>query len=236
MRKAWLVCLFGVACATSPTGRNQLVLFPEDQMSELGVTAFADVQKQETVSQNTELNTYVRCIAEEILAANMSEVGGGWEISVFESDQVNAFALPGKKIGVYSGMVAFADNADQLAAVIGHEVGHVIAQHGNERMSEAMAAQGTLSLVDAYLGGDDNDTSKQLIVGALGLGYQFGLAMPHSRTQESEADTIGLVYLAKAGFDPTAAVNLWEKMAARGESGPEFLSTHPAPTNLPTRR
>lgn len=123
-------------------------------------------------------------------------------------------------------MAKFADNPSQLAAVMGHEVGHVLAQHGNERMSSAMAAQGTLSILGAWeLGGE----TKQALLAALGLGYDLGIARPHSRTQESESDTIGLVMMAKAGFDPAEAVKLWQKMGANGSGLPEFLSTHPSP-------
>lgn len=215
-----------VACATSPTGRKQLILLPEGEVAALGATAFEDMKKEEPLAAESPLTVYVNCVAGAVLAGNRDKVSGAWEVQTFASDQVNAFALPGRKIGVYAGMAKFADNADQLAAVVGHEIGHVLAQHGNERMSEAMAAQGALSVVDAYGAGGEN---KDLLLGALGLGYDLGVAKPHSRTQESEADEIGLVLLAKAGFDPREAVSLWQKMAARGDSGPEFLSTHPAP-------
>ncbi|MBX2812670.1 MAG: M48 family metallopeptidase [Myxococcales bacterium] len=215
------------SCATSPTGRKQLILLPEDQVASLGATAYADMKKAEKVSTSSVMSGYVNCIAQAILAANRSQVGKGWEVTTFDSDQINAFALPGRKIGIYSGMANFADNASQLAAVMGHEVGHVLARHGNERMSEALAAQSGLGLLAAYQGGGE---TKQVLLAALGLGYDLGIAKPHSRTQESEADQIGLVMMAKAGFDPGQAVALWQKMATRGNSGPEFLSTHPAPS------
>lgn len=216
------------ACATSPTGRKQLILMPEDEMSALGANAFEELKTNEPVSTDAALTAYVDCVTQAVLAANRARVGSGWEVRVFASDQVNAFALPGKKVGVYEGMARFADDADQLSAVIGHEIGHVLAQHSNERVSESTLAETGLSILGAWEGGGEN---KQLLLGALGLGYQFGRALPHSRAQESEADTIGLVFMARAGFDPQASVRLWEKMAGRGEAGPEFLSTHPAPQN-----
>lgn len=219
----------GGGCATSPTGRSQFILLPESQVAEMGVAAYTDLKKQERPTANSAMRTYVQCISDAIIAANRKSLGNGrWEVTTFESDQVNAFALPGRKIGVYSGMVKFADNPSQLAAVMGHEVGHVLARHGNERMSEALAAQGGLGLLAAWEGGGE---TKNLLLGALGLGYDLGIAKPHSRTQESEADEIGLEFMAKAGFNPQEAVKLWQKMGARGSAGPEFLSTHPSPAS-----
>lgn len=215
-----------VSCATSPTGRNQLILLPDDQVATMGATAFDELKVNEPLSRDAGLDGYVKCISNAILAANQDQVSGTWEVATFESDQVNAFALPGQKIGVYAGMARFADNQNQLAAVVGHEIGHVLARHGNERMSAALAAQGGMGLLQAWeLGGE----YKGAILGALGLGYDLGVARPHSRSQESESDTIGLVMMAKAGFDPSQAVVLWQKMGARGTAGPEFLSTHPSP-------
>ncbi len=226
LRLALLTAGVGVACATSPTGRKQLLLLPKGQVAELGVVAFDDIKTKEQVSTNSAMTTYVNCIASAIIAANRDQVAGAWEVVTFESEQVNAFALPGNKVGIYTGMARFADNPAQLAAVVGHEVGHVLAEHGNERMSKALAAEGGMSLIAAYQGGGE---TQQLILGALGLGIDLGVIRPFSRTQESEADNIGLMLMAKAGFDPKEAVALWTKMGARGDSGPEFLSTHPSP-------
>lgn len=220
--------LVATACATSPTGRRQLVLLPAGEVAALGVTAFEETKKNEPATTNVALANYVKCVSDAVLNANLQQIGSGWEVTTFASDQINAFALPGKKIGIYAGMAMFADNADQLAAVIGHEIGHVIAQHGNERMSQAMIAQGGLTLVDAWQGGGE---AKTAIMAALGLGYDLGIAKPHSRGQESESDNIGLMYMAKAGFNPQQSVLLWQKMGARGEAGPEFLSTHPSPSS-----
>ena len=219
--------LCSAACATSPTGRKQLIVVPDQQMDAMGVQAFQELKQQEPVSKDPAANTYVRCVSQAILDASKQQLpGGNWEIVVFDSAQVNAFALPGGKIGVYTGMIAFAENAEQLAAVVGHEVGHVIARHGAERMSEALAATGALSALDMWKGGGE---SKNLVVAALGLGFDLGVAKPHSRTQESESDSIGLLLMAKAGFNPQQAVVLWQQMARRGGAPPEFLSTHPSP-------
>ena len=224
----WGAVLCTAACATSPTGRKQLILVPDQQMNAMGVQAFQELKQQETVSRDPAANTYVRCVSQAILDASRKELPGPWEIVVFDSSQVNAFALPGGKIGVYTGMVAFAANPGQLAAVVGHEVGHVIARHGAERMSQALAATGALSVFDMWKDGGD---TKNLVVAALGLGFDLGIAKPHSRSQESESDSIGLQLMAKAGFDPQQAVELWRRMAQRGRGPPEFLSTHPAPAN-----
>ncbi|MEM1022799.1 MAG: M48 family metallopeptidase [Myxococcota bacterium] len=219
----------GAACATSSTGRKQLLLFPEGQMSQLGAEAFVQMKAQEPTQATTSKESgYVRCIANALLAAGGLDRNQQWEVVVFESDQVNAFALPGGKIGVYSGMIDFAQDQDQLAAVMGHEIGHVIEQHGNERVSQQSAASGVSALLGSVINAE-NDETGQLVMAGLGLGFQFGVALPHSRTQEEEADVVGLKLLARAGFDPSGAPKLWQKMASRGSGGPEFLSTHPDP-------
>ena len=143
---------------------------------------------------------------------------------------MNAFALPGGKIGVHTGILKVANSADQLAAVLGHEVGHVIARHGAERVSQSVATQGGLALADIML--DRKSESRSLIMAGLGLGAQFGILLPFSRKHESEADEIGLYLMANAGFDPEHSVELWRNMAkASGGAPPEFLSTHPSNTS-----
>jgi len=229
----WLSALaltLALACATSPTGRKQLILLPEDQMAALGAQAFDQMKVEQPVSTDAAANAYVQCISEAVLEASGLSRDQTWEIVVFDSPQVNAFALPGAKIGVYMGMIEFAENQDQLAAVIGHEIGHVIARHSNERVSEQQAAalaQGGFALL--LEGFQTNPETRNAIMAGLGLGHQFGRTLPHSRTQETEADVIGLDLMARAGFDPRGAPALWDRMAARGQSPPEFMSTHPAP-------
>ena len=213
-----------VACATSPTGRSQLKLFSNDKVAEMGAQSYQQMKQKEPIDHSTADNRYVKCVADAITA----QVGGQWEVTVFEDDQVNAFALPGGKIGVYSGLLDVAQTDDQLAAVIGHEVGHVLADHGNERISQQYATQGGLSVISAFLGGQGGAGS-DAIMSALGVGAQVGILLPFSRAQESEADTIGLELMARAGFDPRQAVTLWQNMSKQnGNSPAEFLSTHPA--------
>lgn len=216
------------ACATSPTGRQQLLLVSGEQMQEMGVTAFQQMKQEMPVSKNRQVNRYVTCVADAVTSQLPAKAQQQWEVVVFEEDSANAFALPGGKIGVHTGLLEVAENQDQLAAVIAHEVAHVLAQHSAERVSQQFATQAGLDLVGAMTGGD-TETKKQLL-GLLGVGAQFGILLPYSRTQESEADIYGLELMAKAGFDPRASVELWQNMkASGGQTPPEILSTHPAP-------
>lgn len=228
MRKITIaLALAGIlACSTSPTGRKQLMLLPESQVSSMGVQAFQQMKTQIPTESDPAINTYVKCVVAPVL----KQVGDqarvkDWEVVVFRDESANAFALPGGKIGVHTGLLKVAKTDAQLAAVLGHEVGHVIARHGNERVSEQVAAQGGLTA--AGLLSRDNPRAG-LIMAALGLGAQLGVLLPHSRTQESEADVIGLKLMAQAGFNPRESVDLWKNMMEAGGGGPpEFLSTHP---------
>lgn len=221
-----------VACTTSPLGRKQLMLVSDSEMDAMGVQAFSELKKTTPIDHDPTVNAYVRCVALPITEAARGKTPvSQWEIVVFNDPQANAFALPGGKIGVYSGLLKVAKSPAQLATVLGHEVGHVIARHGAERVSESIAQQGGMALVDAFvLGKSMSQQQRGLILGALGVGAQLGFALPHSRTQESEADLIGLDLMSEAGFDPRQSVELWKNMsaAAGGKAPPEFLSTHPA--------
>lgn len=219
-----------VACATSPTGRSQLILIPDSEMSQMGTQAFQQIRKEQEVSNNRRVQRYVQCITDEITGELSGEwAKTDWEVVVFEDESPNAFALPGGKIGVHTGMLDVARNQNQLAAVIGHEIGHVLARHGAERVSQQFAASTALQLVNSYVGEDSSNSSK-MAMALLGLGTQVGVLLPYSRVQESEADVIGLELMARSGFDPRASVGLWQNMAAEGGARPpEFLSTHPAP-------
>jgi predicted Zn-dependent protease len=214
------------SCATSPAGRSQLILLPDSQVDAMGVEAFQALKTKQPVENDPQINTYVKCVAQAIASA--SGLNRPWETTVFKDETANAFALPGGKIGVHTGLLKVAQTPGQLAAVLGHEVGHVIARHGNERMSESFATQGGLSIISAILN-EKSGSQYNLLMSGLGLGVEYGLTLPHSRTQESEADDIGLELMAKAGFDPREAIRLWENMEhAGGGNVPEFLSTHPS--------
>lgn len=210
------------ACATSPTGRSQLLMMPDAQVEQMGLQAFTQTKQSKPVSKSNRYKNFVTCIAKPLV----QQVGGNWEVVVFEDPTLNAFALPGNKIGVHTGLIKLVDNQDQLAAVIGHEIGHVMAKHSNERLSEKTAADVGLQLVSATVG----SSIGQLGMSALGLAAEYGVLLPFSRTHESEADIIGLSLMAKAGFNPQQSIVLWQKMskASEGQKTPEFLSTHPA--------
>jgi predicted Zn-dependent protease len=220
-----------LACSTSPLGRKRLSFVPDSQMDQMGVQAFEQLKQQTPLDADPETNARVKRVADRITKAAESQTPvRNWEVRVFNDPSPNAFALPGGKIGVNSGIFSLAKTDDQLATVLGHEVGHVIAKHGAERMSEQVAAQGGLAIVAAFLGGGGDSTRKAIILGALGLGTQVGILLPFSRTQESEADAIGLDLMARAGFDPMQSLEFWKNMiaASKGSSKPPaFLSDHP---------
>jgi predicted Zn-dependent protease len=225
MKKA-AVLLLAVAvsaCATSPLGRRQLMLLPESQMAMLGEQSFAAVKREMPVEPDRRANDYLRCVADAVTR----DVGGRWEVVLFRQDSPNAFALPGGKIGVYSGMLGVARNQDQLATVLAHEVAHVLSRHSNERLSQQLAVRQGLNLMQAMA--DPSSASGRTVMGLLGLGAQYGILMPYSRTQESEADLLGLDLMARAGFDPRQSIELWGNMESLGSGQPaEFLSTHPS--------
>ncbi|PTN13176.1 M48 family metallopeptidase [Nitrosomonas aestuarii] len=219
-----LMLVMITACATSPTGRSQLIFMPDDEVDAMGLQAFDNLKSEKLINRNVQENAFVQCIADAITR----EVGGNWEVVVFEDETLNAFALPGNKIGVHTGMVDMVDNQGQLASVIGHEVGHVLARHSNERMSQKLGAQVGVSLIAAVAA--PQTALGQTAVSLLGVGAQYGVIMPFSRLHESEADDIGVELMAKAGFDPRESITLWQKMAqaSQGAQPIEFLSTHPS--------
>ncbi|MGC3873769.1 M48 family metallopeptidase [Halomonas sp. GXIMD04776] len=213
-----------VACSQSPTGRSQLTLFSDEQLSEMGQQSFAQYEKELPVVQG-QTNTYVQCVAKAITGE--LESGGQWEVKVFKDDSANAFALPGGHIGVNTGLLNVAKDQNQLATVIGHEVAHVLASHANERVSQQAATQTGLSVVQAAAGLDS--AGGQQLMGLLGMGAQYGILMPFSRKQESEADALGLNLMAQAGFDPRTSIELWQNMSANNQGQPPvWMSTHPS--------
>lgn len=195
-------------------------------MDEMGVASFTELKNQTPTVKDPTTYNYIKCITDRLLVS-MNEDPKAWQIEVFKDETPNAFALPGRKMGIHTGMISLAKNQDQLAAVIGHEIGHVMAQHSNERVSQATLAQTGLQIGAIALG--TGKSTDNLIYGAMGIGVQFGVLMPFSRTHETEADRLGQMYMAKAGFDPREAGELWKLMAQVGGSQPEFLSSHPSP-------
>lgn len=220
-----ILCAAVTACATSPLGRKQFILVSDSAIEQQGIASFNQMRKELPQSKNSREIRYVNCIADRITAEVPSlraqgelAVPDNWEVGVFASEDVNAFALPGGKIGVFSGLLKVANTQDQLAAVIGHEVAHVLARHSAERASANLPAQFGGAIASAYG------------IGQLyGLGVNALFLLPYSRSHETEGDLLGLDLMAKAGFDPRAAVQLWRNMGAQGGGKPpEILSTHPS--------
>jgi len=226
-------------CMTAPeTGRSQLSLVPESQVEQQSKAAFAQMKKKTPISKDAKQNQMVKDVASRIVAAARSSPGGAdlpapnkWEFVVFKDDKtINAFAMPGGKVGVYSGMFKVAKTEGELAIVLGHEIAHVAAKHGDERISQAEAAQVAGELASVLLGQSDmSPAAQQTIMQAYGAGAEYGVLLPFSRTQESEADHNGLLYAARAGYDPRVAIPFWQDMTKLGGSTPPvFLSDHPS--------
>lgn len=214
------------ATTTSPTGRKQYVgAVSQEQLNQLGAESFAQMKAQKQQTTNASQRNYVACVTNAIVAQLPANARTGWETAVFVDDEPNAFALPGGKVGVYTGIFKVATNQDQLAGVIAHEIGHVVSRHHDERITRQMGAQTGVQLLGA-LAGDYGQLASQ---GGSVLA-QTGFLLPGSRAQESEADVVGQQLMAQAGFDPRGAVNLWQNMIkAGGSRPPQWLSTHPDP-------
>lgn len=240
MKRTFLVtvlagALCAAGCFTNPvTGRKSLVLLSPEQEVQLGAQSFADVEKSERVSTDRAANERVQRVGQRIAQAVGSDMpSASWQFTVFDSPSVNAFALPGGKVGVYTGLLNLAATDDELATVIGHEIGHVIARHGAERVSQASIISGVGQFSSAALQSYTNNPQMlQLFQIAYGGGTALGVTLPHSRKQESEADRMGVVYAAKAGYDPRASLEFWQKMMAQSAGKPAGLaawfSSHPS--------
>lgn len=232
MKKLFLVGLFVLflaGCESVPvTGRTQLQMVSEQQEMKMGLSSFKEILGKEKLETDPEVNARVQRIGQRIAAAT-GRSDYQWEFKVIDNDKtLNAFCLPGGKVAVYTGILPVAQDDAGLAAVIAHEVAHAIARHGGERLSQEMVVAG-LSVATVVATSDS--PNRNLYAGLLGAGAAVGFLLPYSRLHESEADRMGLIYMAKAGYDPRAALGLWQRMAAasKGKSkSPEFLSTHPA--------
>lgn len=240
------------SCATNAeTGRSQFIaLAPsEEALAQAAAQSWTDVKRQTPTSNDPRYTGRLRNIGGRI-SQGAGQADRQWDYAVFDEDTKNAFVLPGNRVGFYKGMMDFAETDDQIAAIMGHEVGHVTGRHAQERYSQMMLGQmaiagGTIlagsqlskrcrqeTSRDAY-----NDCMRsagrntQYLQAALGMGFQLGVVLPYGRRQELESDQLGAKYMAKAGYDPYQSVRLWEKMGAEstGSRGPEFLSTHPTP-------
>jgi predicted Zn-dependent protease len=226
-----LVCasLLVPSCSTVPyTGRSRFTLLSDQEMQQMSLESWAEIQKQHPPSKDAQKTAMIDRVGKRIAA--VVERDYAWEFKLFQADDVvNAFCLPGGKVGFYTGILPVCRNEDGVAAVMGHEIAHAFAEHGNERVSQNVIAQGLMSGASLALGSQTSET-KELILGALGAGAQYGVLLPYSRSHESEADEIGLRFMIRAGYNPNEAVGLWERMAelSKGKAPSEFFSTHPA--------
>jgi predicted Zn-dependent protease len=229
-----------VSCSTVPiTGRKQLSLIPESQMLSMSFSQYDQFLKDNKESNDPQKIALVKRVGERIASAvekyltdhNMaSEINNyKWEFHLIESNEVNAWCMPGGKVVVYTGILPITQDENGLAVVLGHEISHAVAKHGDERMSQALVAQlGGVALQEALK--SKPQQTQQIFLAAYGVGAQVGVLLPFSRTQESEADHLGLIFMAMAGYDPHGAVAFWERMMKdnTGSKPPEFLSDHPA--------
>jgi len=232
--------IFLLSCATVPiTGRKQLSVIPSSTMSSMSLQQYDEFLNSHKLSTDQKQTQMVKSVGAKIQKAveeyftenNMSQEleNYSWEFNLVESKEVNAWCMPGGKVVVYTGILPIAKDETGLAVVMGHEIAHAIAGHGNERMSQGMALQlGGMAISTAMA--QKPEATQKLWMSAFGLGAQYGLMLPYSRLHESEADHLGLIFMAMAGYNPNAAVKFWKRMAQekQGEAPPEFMSTHPA--------
>lgn len=203
-------------------------LVSDEKVEAMGLEAWSRMRQELPPTRDTDLQTTLARVSERVLVA-AGEAPQDWEVQVFASPDANAFVLPGRKIGVFEGMLALMSNADQLAAVVGHEIGHLAANHAQERISAQVAADAGLRIIARLLNLGEVEYAEE-IAAALGLGAEVGLLLPYSRSHEIEADAYGLRAMAAAGYEPREAIELWNRMeSATPQRGPAFLATHPAP-------
>jgi predicted Zn-dependent protease len=244
MKKIIIILLSFVvlSCSQNPiTGRKQLTLLPESQMNSMGLTeyqGFLTENKSKVLSSGANVDL-VKKVGDRIAAAvnaYMTQIGQAermksysWEFNVVKDSIANAWCMPGGKVVVYTGLLPITKTETGLAVVMGHEISHAIASHGNERMSAGMMQQLGMTALDVALANKSEQT-RGIFQSAVGMGTEIGLMLPFSRKQESEADRMGLIFMAMAGYDPTEAVNFWQRMASNsgGQSMPQFMSTHPS--------
>lgn len=237
---SFICCMVLSSCTTVPlTGRRQLDFIPSDVMSSMSYQQYGDFLKSNKISSNQAQTQMVKTVGARIQQAvekYMAENGLAdrlksykWEFNLIESKDVNAWCMPGGKVVVYTGILPVTVDDAGLAVVMSHEIAHAIAQHGSERMSQGLLSNlGEFTLSTAMQ--NKPEATKQLWMTAFNVGTQYGVLLPYSRMQESEADHLGLIFMAMAGYDPNVAVSFWERMSKskEGKAPPEFMSTHPS--------
>ncbi len=219
-----------VGCSADQLGTMPLMLVSPEQERQLGLETWERIRSENTASSNTELQKRLEAIGSRVVQASDSPEQS-WEFLVFKSDQINAFAVPGGKVGFYEGIFNVMANDDQVATVMGHEVGHINARHGAQRIGASAAAQIGLQAIGAALQVGNVGYANE-IAGLLGAGVQYGVILPYSRKHEYEADRLGVGYMAQAGYSPNEALAFWQNMTKLqgGQKPPEFMSTHPSDT------
>jgi predicted Zn-dependent protease len=233
---------FLISCAVVPmTGRKQFVAIPSSQMIALSNESYSKVLAEGKLSNKSEYVNSVRKVGQRLTAAvetylqqnNLQSAitGYNWQYNVLESEELNAWCMPGGQIVFYEGILPVCQDENGIAVVMGHEIAHAVAQHGNERMSQQLAIEmGGIALSEALK--TQKQETMDLAMLAFGVGAQVGVMLPYSRTHESEADELGLYFMAMAGYNPQTAIAFWERMEANSAARPpEFLSTHPDPSN-----
>ena len=235
-----IISFLSLSCSTVPiTGRKQFNLIPSSTMLSMSFQQYDEFLKTNKLSKNQEQTQMIKNVGNKIQIAveqyfakkRMSHQlkNYNWEFNLVESREVNAWCMPGGKVVIYTGILPITKDEAGLAVVMGHEIAHAVAKHGNERMSQALVAQmGGMALSKALE--EKPEKTQQLWMAAFGIGAQFGVMLPYSRLHENEADHLGLIFMAMAGYNPHRAVEFWERMAKmkRGKSPPEFVSTHPS--------
>jgi predicted Zn-dependent protease len=231
-----------VSVSSAPQARKSwLYLVSDSQMNQMGAEAFDKLKTSSKLANDPVRLSQSQCVVKALVAeiANVTPNGYRtvanltWEVQIFEDPNPNAFALPGGKVGINTGMFDVAKTQGQLAAVLGHEIAHVVSKHSNARISDQMLAGATLNVLGAVGGRNSSPEKTKQWMGLLGMGAQVGVLLPNSRKQESEADLLGQSFMTRAGFDPNQAPALWQNMMAASKSGraPQILSTHPDPEN-----
>ncbi len=237
----WALLMLVGGCAQVPlTGRTQMALLPESTLVEMSLTSYGEFLKENKLSTNKQQTEMVKRVGNRIASAvekYLTDNGYAsriadfkWEFNLVDNDTPNAWAMPGGKVVFYTGILPLTQNEDGLAVVMGHEIAHAVARHGNERMSQGLMVQmGGIALSQALR--EKPEATQALFLTAYGLGSQVGVMLPYSRKHEYEADELGLIFMAMAGYQPAEAINFWTRMSQMGgPRPPEFLSTHPIDT------
>jgi len=234
-----LLVIIAGSCSTVPlTGRKQVNLMPESEMITMGFANYSEFKNETPLSSDRSSSQMVNTVGGRISSAvvsffdengQSSRISGyEWEFNLFKSDVPNAWAMPGGKVAIYEGILPFTADDSGLAVVIGHEIAHIVARHGNERMSQQLMVQlGGIALSEAI--NEKPAETQNIFLTVYGVGTQLGAILPYSREHEKEADRMGLIFMAMAGYNPESAIVFWERMSASsGPKPPEFLSTHPS--------